>query len=506
MSLDVLKNPSLGTLNTPLNLVTLDFLGFAQIVPMSYWEPQINKQLGVRDKVIFEDVRLGGSVSPSFEGASALTGGDSFEIITANSIEGSFGYLDNSVIDDTPGSGLVSFLSYDNTIGSSSVVVDILAVQQDSLSNSSNPVYNGTVGFDVTLGDTSTFTSGNVYQNISTGDIVIDQGGTNEVFEALNLDFARLAGSADGTNILKLVNPGFFDFIQLPGTAVENFSVIDLSSPGVQIITLDDQAIAGVIDQVGPALTITGPVTPETDRVVLFGDFFEAPDSPANFTNFSSLLTKISVSASVQIEIHRSDNTSKYQGTDIPEFISGTQGDDFIDAKGGNDSISALDGNDTIVYDINDTGVIDAGFGLDTLLIDNGTLDLSLVNNLLKFEKIELIEGTSDINLNFADLFDVTDPNRFLDSNQIDTFSNNPVFGDHQLLIEGTSAGSTLRIEGVSIDGGNGSLFTELSSAGITVGPNIEIAGKQVMSLTLGDVTIFLTQDLFELLSTAPVI
>ena len=46
------------------------------------------------------------------------------------------------------------------------MVVDILGVQQDTLSNSGNPVYIGTAGFDVILGDTSSFTSGNVYQNI----------------------------------------------------------------------------------------------------------------------------------------------------------------------------------------------------------------------------------------------------------------------------------------------------------------------------------------------------
>jgi hypothetical protein len=302
------------------------------------------------------------------------------------------------------------------------------------------------------------------------------------------LDFARIAGEVGGTNRLSLEAAGEFNFIDLPGTALENINELVLADGTQQTIVLDDRAIFHLMDETlndGP-LTISGTAF-EGDKVLLFGDFFQglASTSVEYFSDFSSL----SISDGILVEVYRSDGTTAFYGTSQAEFLTGTGRDDFINAGNGNDSVDAQGGNDDIVYDSMDTGIIDGGTEIDTLLLDGGLLDLSGVNNLINFEKIDAT--SSNLTVNFADLFGT---GNFLEPGAVDVFSTDPSFGDHQLVLEGQGA-SSLTIEGIDVlTLGVGAL----SGAGVTVGAPITLGEDFVFPLTKGDVTIFLSLDLTE--------
>ncbi|MBV1876937.1 MAG: cadherin-like domain-containing protein, partial [Pseudomonadales bacterium] len=482
LSLDVLKNAALGTLNTALNLVSLSFLGVAEMITKSFWEPQIDKGLAATDNVDFETIRLGGTISPIVQGGTALVAGNSFVLLSANEMFDSFAYFKNTI---EPG-GLVTNLVYDFTVGAASVTYEVLNPTQVT------PVagaFNGTAAADVILGSDNNL----LYQNIGAGDIVIAEGTGVETFIAASFDFVRIA-AAEMSSLNKLVlnAPGVFDFIALPGTALENISEIGLS-PGIQNLLFDEASILNVLDQANNILAISSTDGVEGDRVIILGDYFEGAvgTSVEFFSSSASLL----VQQDIEVEIHRSDGDNAYYGTNGGETLVGSDQNDFIDARSGNDVIIALNGDDAVVFDNADLGSIDAGSGLDSLLLDGDMLDLTMTNNLTNFEKIELDGAASTVKLNFADLFG---GGNFLENGLIDAFSTDSAFADHQLFITGSSAGSSFFIENVDLFAGNASLFSDLSAAGVVLGQATDIFGQDVLPFTKGDVTLFITQQLFD--------
>ncbi|MGK0341961.1 MAG: VCBS repeat-containing protein [Candidatus Azotimanducaceae bacterium] len=506
-SLDVLVN--LGTLDQALSLFTLDFGGRVEFIDESSWNVDLDTAAN-RDHLIFEEVQLDGQIRPRFPLGNTFTAGDSFVILSALSMMGSFSYLESlvdatselpffqtpGVIDNTAGSGLVGNVVYDFTPGASTVTFEVVGVTQDSLSNSSNPIFVATAGLDVILGSGT----GNDYQGIGAGDIVVDQNGSFETFRVTALDFSRIAAVESGTNRLSLEAPGTFDFTTLPGTALENINQLVFQDGTVQTVILDDIAISNLMDEQlfnGPLQIISN--NNEGDKVQLFGDFFQGNVSTSveYFSKHASLV----VSDTILVEVFRSDATTAFYGTSMADTLIGTGGDDFIDAGAGNDTVDAQGGNDEIIFDLMDTGLIDGGSEVDTLNLDGGMLDLSTVNNLVNFEKIDA--SGAQLTILFTDLFtDLLTTDNFLEPGAIDVFSTDPSFGDHQLLLDGSSA-SSLVIQGIDLLL-DPDPVSSLLTAGVTVGAALEIEGNDVLPLTMGDVTIFLTDDL--LITPPPVI
>ena len=483
-----------GTLGKPLNRVTLDFGGKVKILEDSVWNLDMDSSTTTRDNLVLDEVELNGEIRPRFANTSFVAG-DTFILISALSLSGSFSFLDSriapggenqlfsspGVLNGDPGTGLVGNIVYDRTEGASSVTFEVKAVTLDSTANGS-PIFAGTAGEDVFYGTGAN----NEYQNIGPNDIVVDQGAGFETFRVTALDFARIAGESSGTNRLSLEAGGEFNFIDLPGTALDNINELVLASGSQQIIVLDDQAILKIMDETagnGP-LTITSFAT-EGDKVQLFGDF--NPGMVSTSTEYTSPLTSVSISDGVLVEIFRSDGITGFFGTSQGESLIGTGGDDRIDARAGDDSIDAQGGNDLIIFDSLDTGTINGGTEIDTLVVLGDSLDLTGVDNLVNFEKVDLQFGS--LNVNFADLFGT---GSFLEAGAIDVFSTDPSFGDHQLLINGDTANG-LTIEGVDL---TSSPFSDLLNEGVTIGASTEIDGAFYLPFTKGDVTIFLSEDL----------
>ncbi|MFT7246248.1 MAG: hypothetical protein ACI82A_003620, partial [Candidatus Azotimanducaceae bacterium] len=491
---------SQGSLNQTLAPGTLEFGGSVDVIEDSAWTVDLNAA-GTSDSISFNRVNLGGEIRSRFP--ATISAGDTFVLISAVALTGSFDYLgatvdtNDAVLQSTPGllngGTLVGNIIYDFTPGASSAIFEARAVTLDSSLNGGNPIFTATAGIDVILGNELN----NDYQNIGAGDIVIDRVSplatfsftpptvSAEKFHVTALDFARLAGEADGVNQLLLDAGGTFDFTNLPGTALENFTEIILQDATIQTVILDDQSISAITDEAGDITPLSVfSLANEGDNVILFGEFTQIIS-----TVYASNTNILTVSDTILVEINRPNGNVDFYGTSGDDLITGTGGNNFINAGAGDDSVDAQGGNDVIVYDFLDTGIIDGGTEIDTLLLNGGILDLSGVNNLINFEKIDAT--SSNLTVNFADLFGT---GNFLETGAIDVFSTDPSFGDHQVVLEGQSA-TSLIIEGVDV---LASGVNALTAAGVTVGSLMDLDGENVLPLTKGDVTIFLTLDLTE--------
>ncbi|MCB1645632.1 MAG: FG-GAP repeat protein [Pseudomonadales bacterium] len=480
-SLNVLRDPTLGTLNTSLTGVALDFLDEVEITEHSTYNLDIDP-IGTSDSLTFDKVTLGGrlSVNP----LNTITAGQTFVIVSALAMDDSFRtMLGGELGATTIGDPLLNPV-YDYTSGSASVTLEALAVTQAIVSGNAS----GTTGTDVILAGTTT-TSVTV---ISTDDVVISQSSAI-TFEADTFDFARLAGQSGGFNTLKLNVDG--DFRDLPGTSLENIQTIDLSAAGSQTIELDEMSIRNILDNSGQTLTITNGFQLQSDKVILFGNFEQTFASTQVDYQLKDVGLTVTIDESIFVEIHKDNGEIAFFGSSADDTLVGTDNRDFIDGMIGDDSISGGHGDDIIVFDSSDTGIIDGGAEIDTLLLNNGVINLSGVSNFTNFESIQLDGNFTGVTLTFADLFGT---GNFLDSTLIDTYSTDASYGDHQLLISGSDMSALLDFEGIEISGANTSLATELSGAGITQGPDTNIMGQDVVAFTKGDVTIFITREIFD--------
>lgn len=498
-SIDALVNQ--GSLDQQLTPGVLDFEGELEFLNDSSWNLDLDATGTLSDSLVLDSAVLGGEIRPRFSNLS-FAAGDSFVLISALSLAGSFSFLDSrigtgmdnqlfttpGVLNNDPGTGLVANIVYGtvpDAAGRFDVTLEVKAVTLDSTANGSS-IFVGTPAEDVFYGTGPN----NDYQNIGAGDIVADQGAGVETFRVTALDFARIAAEEGGTNQLSLEAAGTFDFTLLPGTALENITDLVFATGSQQIVVLDDIAIFNLTDDDAGGLTITSFAN-EGDKVQLIGDFMQGNGSTS--VEYFSPFSSVSITDDILVEVFRTDGTTGFFGTSLADSLVGTGGNDFFDGSLGSDSVDAQGGNDEILFDSDDLGLIDGGSEIDTLLLESSSLDLSGVSNLVNFEAINATD--SSLTLNFADLFGT---GNFLEAGAIDAFSTDPSFGDHQLFLDGENA-TGLVIEGVDILADSAFALAGVGpGAGVVIGTPTELFGSSVLPLTLGDVTIFLTNSLVE--------
>ena len=471
---------------------------------------------GGHTQLSFEAVELDGVVAPDIR--TIPIDGATIRFLTAEELTGSFDILYHAVLDTTPGAELIADLSYDYTPGMGSVSLDIHAVTQGP---AAGPTYTGTVGADVILGGAV----GNTYNDIGAGDIVIDQSSSFEIFNVTSMDFQRIAGEQGGTNRIVLQESILTaNFTEKPGTSVENVNEIDVSATGSQIVILDEGTLSTILDdQTGP-LFITDLGANEGDVVILEGDFEQGLVSVSNefHANGRTVLTDseqgivlagseyqanghtVMIDNSIFVEIRLENGGVQLYGTHNDDVLVAPESNDWIDGGFGSDDIKANGGNDTVLFDSYDFA-IDGGSGLDTLLIDEfDYVDLSGVNSIIDFERIELGQGAT-MEIRFEDLFGGSN----LVGDIINQYSSDPEYGDYQIWIDGddNSVSLTLNSELTadpgtfvtqSIDIIDGDVDETLSLMGIKGGLETEINGESVMPFTKGDVTIFISTQLFD--------
>ncbi|MEE2914276.1 MAG: Ig-like domain-containing protein [Pseudomonadota bacterium] len=471
---------------------------------------------GGHTQLSFEAVELDGVVAPDIR--TIPIDGATIRFLKAEELTGSFDILYHAVLDTTPGAELIADLSYDYTPGMGSVSLDIHAVTQGP---ATGPTYTGTVGADVILGGDV----GNTYNDIGAGDIVIDQSSSFEIFNVTSMDFQRIAGEPGGTNRIVLQESILTaNFTEKPGTSVENVNEIDVSATGSQIVILNEGTLSTILDDQPGPLFITDLGANEGDIVILEGDFEKGLVSVNNefHANGRTVLTDseqglvlagseyqanghtVMIDNSIFVEIRLEDGGVQLYGTHNDDVLVAPESNDWIDGGFGSDDIEANGGNDTVLFDSYDFA-IDGGSGLDTLLIDEfDYVDLSGVNSIIDFERIELGQGAT-LEIRFEDLFGGSN----LVGDIINQYSSDPEYGDYQIWIDGddNSVSLTLNSELTadpgtfvtqSIDIIDGDVDETLSLMGIKGGLETEINGESVMPFTKGDVTIFISTQLFD--------
>jgi len=471
---------------------------------------------GGHTQLSFEAVELDGVVAPDIR--TIPLDGATIRFLMAEELTGSFDILYHAVLDTTPGAELIADLSYDYTPGMGSVSLDIHAVTQGP---AAGPTYTGTVGADVILGGAV----GNTYNDIGADDIVIDQSSSFEIFNVTSMDFQRIAGEHGGTNRIVLQEAILTaNFTEKPGTSVENVNEIDVSATGSQIVILDEGTLSTILDdQTGP-LFITDLGANEGDVVILEGDFEQGlvsvsneyhangrtvtPDSEQGLvlagSEYQANGRTVMIDNSIFVEIRPENGGVQLYGTHNDDVLVAPESNDWIDGGFGSDNIEANGGNDTVLFDSYDFA-IDGGSGLDTLLIDEfDYVDLSGVNSIIDFERIELGQGAT-LEIRFEDLFGGSN----LVGDVINQYSSDPEYGDYQIWIDGddNSVSLTLNSELAadpgtfvtqSIDIIDGDVDETLSLMDINGGLETEINGESVIPFTKGDVTIFISTQLFD--------
>jgi Ca2+-binding RTX toxin-like protein len=266
---------------------------------------------------------------------------------------------------------------------------------------------------------------------ISTGDTVFGGAGDDKITTDLN--FKRIVGG-DGLDIVQFTD-ATVDLTQVEGYRLEGIEVIGVDGNGAQTVTLDTAAIRNISDEFhdfGDAgMAVYGD---SSDHLVLIGDYVRTPGDELFYdirgSGAERLIeleqitetgsTWVLIDEQMLVEVQRTNGAKDFYGSagndDITSLeatinndsIDGRGGNDLLDGGAGNDVISGGDGNDSIVYDLADTGAIDGGDGIDTLIDGEPgrTIDLTGVTNLLNFEKIDMLDGdgTDTLNLDLAGL------------------------------------------------------------------------------------------------------
>ncbi|MBT6891923.1 MAG: cadherin-like domain-containing protein, partial [Gammaproteobacteria bacterium] len=304
--------------------------------------------------------------------------------------------------------------------------------------------------------------------DISTGDTVFGGGGNDKITTDLN--FKRIVGG-DGIDTVQFTD-ATVDLRQVEGYRLEGIEVISVDGNGAQTVTLDAAAIRSIADESfefdDSGVAVYGD---SSDHLVLIGDYVPGPEEDLFYdirgTGAERLVeleevteagsTRVFIDDQMLVEVQRTNGAKDYYGSAGDDVISSTINNDSIDGRGGNDYldggagndiVSGGDGNDEIVYDVADTGVIDGGDGIDTLIDSSpgATIDLTGVTNLRNFEKIDMLDSDSSDTLNI----DLAGLGNMIGDNSLDSIL--PLSpGREKLVITGDS-GDVVNLAGTNLN------------------------------------------------------
>jgi len=306
---------------------------------------------------------------------------------------------------------------------------------------------------------------------ISTGDTVF--GGTGNDRITTDLNFKRIVGG-EGIDIVQIADTtATVDLRTIEGYRLEGIEAIGVDGNGSQTVTLDAAAVRDISDDHGhdnPGMAVFGD---SSDHLVLIGDFVPGGDDVLYDIRGSGVerllelkqvtqteTTHVLIDEQMLVEVQRTNGAKDYYGSagddDITpleatlnnDSIDGRGGNDWLDGGAGNDVISGGDGNDVIVYDVADTGAIDGGDDIDTLIDSSpgATIDLTGVTNLLNFEKIDMLDGDGSDTLNL----DLAGLSNMIGDNSLDSILPlNP--GREKLAITG-DIGDVVNLAGTNLN------------------------------------------------------
>ena len=312
---------------------------------------------------------------------------------------------------------------------------------------------------------------------ISTGDTVFGGAGDDRITTDLN--FKRIVGG-DGIDIIQFTD-ATVDLRLIEGYRLEGIEVIGVDGNGSQTVTLDAAAIRNISDELldsdATGLAVYGD---SSDHLVLIGDYvpngndviYDIRGSGAErLVELQQVTltetTHVLIDDQMLVEVQRTNGAKDFYGSagndDITpleatinnDSIDGRGGNDWLDGGAGNDVISGGDGNDVIVYDLADTGTVDGGDGIDTLIDSSpgATIDLTGVTNLLNFEKIDMLDGDGSDTLNL----DLAGLSNMIGDNSLDSILPlNP--GREKLAITG-DIGDVVNLAGTNLNDISGGII-----------------------------------------------
>ena len=398
-----------------------------------------------------------------------------------------------------------------NTVVLSAVIPDIVGSPGDDGSGTFVPFVTG--GADVIHGG-----DGNDHiLGAAAGDTVF--GGEGDDIIEIGSFVKRIDGGG-GIDTLQWTG-GNLNLTNADGYVLDFMEAIGLEGNGAQTVTLDAAAIRNFTDEENDLTFDKGSVVvfgDSADHLILLGDYmpvgtdFFDVRSPGDFEEFLRLeqnststgITTVFIDDKISAEVQKTDGSKEIfggagnddiqAGGDINptinnDSIDGRGGNDYIDGGPGDDVLSGGKGNDTIVHDPADTGFIDGGEGIDTLLdmSPGSTINLNGVTNLLNFERVDMADGDNSDTLNM-DLEGL--------SNMIG-FGLDALFPDAQqeFVVDG-DAGDQFFLNGVPVHGTN--VATLLAAGWTTTGSEIDYFqdGSSYVKLTNGGIDLYVHGDL----------
>lgn len=162
-------------------------------------------------------------------------------------------------------------------------------------------------------------------------------------------------------------------------------------------------------------------------------------------------------------------------GSQSDDFIHGGQGNDEIIGQDGNDILDGGAGNDVLHFDAADLLSVDGGSGFDTLLLNQGNIDLTKFNSSRSpIENIEQInmdnEEANELALSWENIIDLTGDSDSSDGLFISGDSSDKVTISNEEWIKG----DTTTVSGTT--------FQEYSSGAANVYIDVEINQVEIVS------------------------
>ncbi|MBL6691964.1 MAG: hypothetical protein ISP91_16415, partial [Pseudomonadales bacterium] len=423
--------------------------------------------------------------------------------------------------------GLFASIEGTDLLASDGVVLDVTATANTVVLSAVIPDIVGSPGDDGT---------GTFVPFVTGGAEVIHGGDGNDHILGAAADDTVFGGEGDdiieiGSFVKRIDGGGGIDTLHwtggnlnltnVDGYALDFMEAISLKDNGAQTVTLDAAAIRNFTDEENDLTFDKGSVVvfgDSADHLILLGDYlpvgtdFFDVRSPGDYEEFLRLeqnststgITTVFIDDQISAEVQKSDGSKEIfggagnddiqAGGDINptinnDSIDGRGGNDYIDGGPGDDVLSGGDGNDTIVHDPADTGFIDGGEGIDTLLdmSPGSTINLNGVSNLLNFERVDMADGDNSDTLNM-DLAGLT--------NMIG-FGLDALFPDAQqeFVVDG-DAGDQFFLNGVPVHGTN--VATLLAAGWTTTGAEIDYFqdGSSYVKLTNGGIDLYVHGDL----------
>ena len=210
---------------------------------------------------------LGGTVDTIEYDGFDVSVGDSFTVVNAGTLTGSFHEINGLDV----GGGVV----LDAVQTSSNITLDARAVTQQG--DSGNNILTGTSGADV-------FSAGDGDDTIigGGGSDLMHGGAGNDVFVATDTGFGRLDGG-DGTDVLEFTGSGqSFDLTELRGDQLSGLELIDFGGSGDNTLILDEFTVFAAA---GANNSLTGTA----ESLVIDGDAGDVVDTGAGWTNTGSI-------------------------------------------------------------------------------------------------------------------------------------------------------------------------------------------------------------------------